>query len=695
MNEQEIRYPNLISVSCITPNFGRTALENAMMMPAPPLVQLIAKALRSHARLALLAVAIPISGVHGAEHLIDMKGGNFDAFQEALGRARAYRAAHPEATIVVQLPPKIVLDRTMTFDRRDSGTANGATIVRGAVSGTTISGGAELESADLNMKVVARVPMAQSRVRAYALGKTAAVVFPAFASHSSFSPAQPGRLFVFEGDRRMRPARWPTTGYQQKSKIPPPGADAMVSIALANAPAHLDEEPDAWVAGYWGWNWWYEFFPVRSLDSAHFTFAKPAAPIRPSARFALVNIAAGLDAPGKFYVDKDDARIYLVASPDAANGTPSIPVVDTLVRIVKAENITFEKIAFEKSITSTVVAEGSSHLTFRECYIGHSGTIGLVIDGGIDNRVERCVIDDTGYSGISISGGDPNTLTASGHVVENCRISNFGAVLPSYQPGIRMAGVGISVRGNEILHAPHAGIILFGNDHQIVGNVLHDVLLDSEDSGAIYGGRSWTSRGNVVASNYLYNIRNRLGSSMVRGVYLDDQLSGTTVANNVFINVDEGILLGGGRDNLIQGNLGLRGRGSLIRVDARGLSWQASMVAPGGLLWKSLQVDPQRAELLAKRYAGISTVLTDRPGAPVGNRLIGNIADKTPVVRYDDAAAQYTVESGSTITHIDANAFPTAPATGISTQAIEETRKTITATLSNVASLRFRTRANQ
>ncbi|AMA59747.1 hypothetical protein BCCGELA001_28120 [Bradyrhizobium sp. CCGE-LA001] len=493
----------------------------------------------------------------------------------------------------------------------------------------------------------------------------------------------------------MNPARWPTSGYEQHPRIEPFGTDGTVSVALMNAPAHLADERDVWVAGYWGWNWWYEFSPVRSLNSTHLILAKPAAPVRASARFALVNVAAGLDAPGKFYIDKADARIYVVASSNEAKDTPSIPVVDTLIRITKAENITFENIAFEKSIGSTIVAEGSRRLVFRECYVGQSGTFGLLIDGGIDNRVERCVIDDTGYGGISISGGDLNTLTPSGHVIENCRISHFGVVLPSYQPGVRIAGVGVTVSSNEIFQAPHSGIIFFGNDHRILGNVLHDVVLDSEDAGAIYGGRNWTYQGNVIASNFLYDITNRIGSALIRGIYLDDQLSGTTVTNNVFVNVDEAILIGGGRDNLVEGNLGLHSRSSLIRVDARGLGWQANMVAPGGLLWKSLQVGLQRSNALAKKYSGFSTILTDSPGAPIGNRLVHNFSDKVPVVRYTDAAARYIVESESTTVHVDVERFPASLSTEPSVSSgIEETRRNIAATISNIASLPFRAKAN-
>ena len=70
--------------------------------------------------------------------------------------------------------------------------------------------------------------------------------------------------------------------------------------------------------------------------------------------------------------------------------------------------------------------------------------------------------------------------------------------------------------------------------------------------------------------------RPELGYPALNAVYLDDELSGQTISNNTFRNVYNGMMLGGGRDNMIAGNR-FEQMGNLgITFDARGLGWQAS-----------------------------------------------------------------------------------------------------------------------
>jgi hypothetical protein len=45
-----------------------------------------------------------------------------------------------------------------------------------------------------------------------------------------------------------------------------------------------------------------------------------------------------------------------------------------------------------------------------------------------------------------------------------------------------------------------------------------------------------------------------LGYPSVQAMYLDDQMSGWTVVNNTVIDAQMGLMVGGGRDNIVQGN---------------------------------------------------------------------------------------------------------------------------------------------
>ena len=79
------------------------------------------------------------------------------------------------------------------------------------------------------------------------------------------------------------------------------------------------------------------------------------------------------------------------------------------------------------------------------------------------------------------------------------------------------------------------------------------------------------------------NIRNTegwaLGWPSVQAVYLDDQLSGTVIADNLFENCMTGVVLGGGRDNVVMFNRFV-GNDLAVHLDNRGMNWQQSVQQP-------------------------------------------------------------------------------------------------------------------
>jgi parallel beta-helix repeat protein len=64
----------------------------------------------------------------------------------------------------------------------------------------------------------------------------------------------------------------------------------------------------------------------------------------------------------------------------------------------------------------------------------------------------------------------------------------------------------------------------------------------------------------------------------VQAVYLDDQLSGTVITNNLFDNCMTGVVLGGGRDNVVMLNTFVN-NDLAVHLDNRGMNWQQSVRA--------------------------------------------------------------------------------------------------------------------
>ena len=109
-------------------------------------------------------------------------------------------------------------------------------------------------------------------------------------------------------------------------------------------------------------------------------------------------------------------------------------------------------------------------------------------------------------------------------------------------------------------------------------------------------------------------------------IYMDDFASGTTVSGNVFVNAGRSVMIGGGRDNLIENNLFFDGKPA-IHVDARGRGWARFMIdGTNSMMYDRLKAIQQVRPLYDSRYPRLSTLPGDEPGLPKGNVIRQNIS---------------------------------------------------------------------
>lgn len=211
---------------------------------------------------------------------------------------------------------------------------------------------------------------------------------------------------------------------------------------------------------------------------------------------------------------------------------------------------------------------------------------------------------------------------------------------------------------NLIFNSPHQAIHLSGNNHLIEYNEIRTVCRETSDSGAIYMGLDWSMRGNVFRYNYLHDINQGGGATNhngINGLYLDDFFSGSTIFGNVFCNVDQGVLIGGGRDNTIQNNIFVGCTNFAIRADQRGLTWDAALISnTNSVLWSSLYAMPfQSNATWVSQYPSLVLLPTNNPAAALGNVIQANISFSNTawVVYYD--GAQTNVTSTNNLTSAD------------------------------------------
>ena len=194
----------------------------------------------------------------------------------------------------------------------------------------------------------------------------------------------------------------------------------------------------------------------------------------------------------------------------------------------------------EQSRNDSIKINGGEHVTFSNVVIRNSGRWGIIIGRGFSHTVKDSTISQTANGAISINqAGDRLALIPSRHVITNNTIHNVGQIESGCR-GIEVNGsVGVTISHNEIHDMPHIAIILGGNDHIIEFNEIYDVVKETSDSGAVYSGRDWAARGNIVRYNYFHDLVSIAGGQ-IQAVYLDDLASGFLIYGNIFHNVQRG-----------------------------------------------------------------------------------------------------------------------------------------------------------
>lgn len=471
------------------------------------------------------------------------------------------------------------------------------------------------------------------------------------------------RSELFVGEHALTPARWPNEGFSGVESVTDPGttprnaqpdipeSERVVepprggTFTLADTPADHERlarwqhAKDLWASGYWWWDWADEQIPVAKIDpgAGAVTLALPHTyGLRDSARFYVTNLPEELDTPGEYWIDTDAGVVYAWLPDGQEHAEAAVSLLgEPMLSLDQAHDITIEGLSFEFSRGVGIAATGVEGVRVTRCTFTNLGTQAVDLDGS-HSTVGACLFEDVGGGGVSLSGGDRDTLTHADNAVEDCVFRRCGRVLRTYNPAIRLAGVGQTVLHNEISDLPHIAIMFGGNEHTIEANRIHHVVQETGDAGAIYCGRDWTIHGTVIRENFFHDIRGS-DARYQNAVYLDDMASGITVESNLFILCNWGMLVGGGRDDIIRNNAFLE-CGRAIHYDARGVGWMAKAIADPATstLHQRLAAVPIDKEPWKSRYPTLGSYLTDRFGRPVGGVFEGNALVATPMGNIDD-----------------------------------------------------------
>lgn len=558
--------------------------------------------------------------------------------------------------ITLQLAPGVYrLTETLRLDATHSGSAEHPITIRGPKdSSAIISGGRAIQGFTpvTDPSILARLPKtAQHQVLQTNLPQQGITDFGIQSRHGFGSDAgNPTALEITYQNQPMQLARWPNQGFATIATTPDGEKGITFTLQGANLNAWKDE-PDLLATGYWFNNWADTTLPIKAVNPANnriiLTVPKPPYGIKLGQRVFIQNALSELDQPGEWYLDTNSGMLY-VWLPEAAqtisvgrdssrqnervgreaNATIEATLLEKLLVIDNAHHITLNNLTFQSARGDAINVQGGNHITIAHSTIRNIGNRAAVISGQ-DNGLTDMLIENIGEGAIVLQGGDRQTLTPANLYAERSTIRRFARTSRTYQPAVLLTGVGSRTVGNTISDSAHTAILFTGNDHLISKNEIFNVCQETGDAGVIYTGRDWTARGTVISHNHLQGIPHNVSWGKVKGVYLDDQASGIKVSGNQFDDLYEAVFIGGGRDNLIEGNTFRNGEIS-IHLDARGKKWKrTNSEEQKDTLQKKLEAVPYKQTPYKDRYPHLANILEDEPGNPKynianRNRFVGS-----------------------------------------------------------------------
>lgn len=570
----------------------------------------------------------------------DKTDGPFASLEKARDAVRELKKSHTDLKdVVVEVRGGVYeLPNTLKFTNDDGGDSPENPIVWRAEEGASVLLNAGRFPSDIRpLNDLATL----DRIKPELSGKLCVIELSSQNIGDLGTPDNSPELFFRSEPTRI--ARYPNDGFVKITGLSKDGThevDIRGVKGIAEGKFSFDDEEilkcldekDLWVSGYWFWDWAEQKHRVASIDPSSMTIeVMPpyhSYGYRVGQWFYVFNALCELDAPGEYYIDRDEEKLYFY--PPTEEWKVGDFLITRLPRVIEFDgvsNFVLSGFTMIGSRGDAVSGVNLQNVTIEKCDVYDVSGSGFSLSGE-RILVQECELYRLGRGGVRVSGGNRKTLEPSGNRIVDNYIHDYALIKRVYEPGISIDGVGNCVERNLIENAPHMGIGFSGNENLIEGNEICNVCFESNDAGAIYTGRNWTMRGNILRGNYLHDIQGFQNNGCV-GVYLDDMFSSAEISGNLFVNVTRAAFIGGGRDSQINHNLFVNCNPAL-HIDARGAGWARDHVdewIQEGKDKGTLSGIKYREEPYLSKYPQLATILDDEDSAhyPEGCEVIGNV----------------------------------------------------------------------
>ena len=467
-----------------------------------------------------------------------------------------------------------------------------------------------------------------------------ALKLPVLEKFPDFFIGGAGLFQLFLDGSRMPLSRWPNGSYTTVKEVTDSG--------LAPKPhggtfIYRDDRVERWqaaltanelyIAGFWRVPWIIQSVRVEKIDPATKAITLAATvPLGIGSKYVkeiagtrkgngkenyyALNLVEEIDQPGEWAYRFATKKLYFWPTKDLAK-TELLMVTgnEPVVRETDASYVHISDLQIEGSLSAAVEVRGGEHNVLNGCTITNTGGDGVVISRGTGHGLQSCDFSHIGGFGIRMTGGDRKTLTRGDLFADNNHIHHVGEVTKIVE-AIKVEGVGNRVTHNLIHDVPSNGVQYAGNDHLFEFNELHNVGLDSGDLGGFYTNDTWTSRGNILRSNFVHH------SPAANGIYIDDGDGGDLISGNLFYRNACGVFISGGPDNLIVGNEVIDCKKGL-HIDDRGVS--RGYNTNNQRYIKPLVDFNYKNPPWSVRYPALTHVLDGNPELPNGTVFRGNV----------------------------------------------------------------------
>jgi len=339
-----------------------------------------------------------------------------------------------------------------------------------------------------------------------------------------------------------------------------------------------------------------------------------------------MNVLEELDEPGEFYIDGKNRQLYFWPPESIEKARIAVSMLNApLLSVDKAHNLTFSGMMFENGLGDAIHVQDSTGVRIEGCIVRNMRKQGIRVEGGSDDVVDRCEIYDTGSGGLYLGGGDRRTLTPGHQLATNNRIHDFARLERSGSDtcAIDLAGVGNRAAHNLIYNTPYQAIWILGNDNIVEYNVIHDVVTDAHDAGAVYKGRDPSCRGNIIRYNFFRDI----GITAEHGtcaIYFDDGDGGDVVSGNIFLRAGipgnwatwGTIYSHGGFDIRAENNIFIDGQCALGSDPFNDATWKSALGGGEEFYWpqKLLKDVDITSKLYTTHYPELIGFMHPKPG---------------------------------------------------------------------------------